>query len=67
MELHGVSRGAAASVQPDIPFGRGEISRADQGAEYGVPAPPNIPALPPRASGASRSATLMPVRKTSRL
>ena len=32
-----------------------------------TPAPPNIPALPPRASGARRSATLMPVRKTSRL
>ena len=31
-----------------------------------TPAPPNIAALPPRASGASRSITLMPVSNTSR-
>ena len=31
-----------------------------------TPAPPNIAALPPRASGASRSITLMPVRNSSR-
>ena len=36
MDQQSVPRGSAASVQPDIPFERGEISRADQGAEYGV-------------------------------